>query len=111
MSLDLTLTLKALPISREAGFPQVFDTIIKGQLFRVEVDYNPEDFFTLTLYSPTGEIICEGKKIVYGADVLNGVVHHALPSEGLKLIAIDPSGELGEVTKHTLDLGVKVYAI
>lgn len=97
-----------LPIDPAVGFPQRFQCRIAGVLLGFEVRYNAMgDFFTIDIMDQDGDVIVSGKPIVYGADLLEGIVDDRLP--GVMIVAADTAGVHDRVGRDALGVDVHLY--
>ena len=98
--------VRRLPVDIDAGFPQRFQCRVAGVLLGVEVRYNSEgDFYTIDVYDAEGSPIVLGKTVVYGADLLGGIVDDRLPD--VMIVAANTAGAHDSAGKG--DFGVDVH--
>lgn len=89
--------------------PYEFDITLKGETFRLVVNYNYlNDFFTIDLYK-NGEILVLGEKIVYARPLFLSCLHKNIPRP--YIIPFDFSENTDRVTFENLNEEVFLYLV
>lgn len=97
---------RRLPVDVGAGFPQRFQTRVAGVLLRFEVRYNGvADLYTVDIYDQRGEPIVYGRPVIYGANLLDGIVDDRLPP--VRIVPADMAGKRQYVGRDVF--GVEVH--
>lgn len=99
---------RRLPIDVNAGFPQRFQTRVAGVLLTFEVRYNGmADMYTMDIYDQDGEPIVYGRPVVYGANLLDGIVDDRLPP--VAIVAGDTAGKHDRAGKGVFGIDVHLW--
>lgn len=97
-----------LPVDVEVGFPQRFRCRVAGVMLEFEARYNPDgDFYTIDIYDQDGDVIVYGKPVVYGADLLAGVVDDRLPA--VAIVAGDTANRHQHAGKGVFGVDVHLW--
>ncbi|ASS66372.1 MULTISPECIES: hypothetical protein [unclassified Paenibacillus] len=89
----------------KAQIPYQFEIELTGELYRMEIQYNPDfDFFTVDLYRGD-ELLATGQKLVYGVPLWRAIWDERFPD-----VAIVPYDLAEKETRITWDnLGESVF--
>lgn len=110
------MILEYLPINKNNIFkkPQKFTLSIRQEIFQINVSYNSfdQEFYFSMYRDVDGRPIIEGRKIVFGNDLLENIVDEAIP-ENVNIIVVNSTSEIDEfkVTKDNFMVEVKPYLI
>lgn len=97
-----------LPLDIGAGFPQRFECRVAGVILGFEFRYNSEgDFYTVDIFDGSGAGIVEGVPVVYGSDILAGIVDDRLPEASI--IVADTAGQRGHAGRGALGVDVLLW--
>lgn len=110
------MILNYLPVDREQIFnrPEKFIIDIEQTLYQINVSYNNHDksfYFSMYLDENKKPLI-EGRKIVYGQNLLENIIDDDLP-EDVNIIVVNTAEDLeeDEVTKDNFMKEVKPYIL
>lgn len=99
-----------LPV-KTSSLPDAFRMSIEGVRLRFTVHYNPEgDFYTITIADSQGDVILSHRPLVYGADLLAGVVDSRLP-KGVHIVPFDTAGVRDTVNRATFMADVFAFIL
>ena len=110
------MILEYLPISREDVFNKPQKTIldIKGTLYQINVSYNNFDKgFYFSMYRDVDKLpIIEGRKVVFGQDLLSNIICDCLPGD-ISIVVVNTTENIEEsrVTKDNFMVEIKPYLI
>lgn len=105
------MDLEVLPIDKEniKMMPDRFTIEVEGVQLIFQFSYNVEDKkFYFNIYEEDETPIIQGRRLVYGEDMLENIHNDYLPSD-VKIIPLDFSGEESEITYNTLMESIKPY--
>lgn len=100
-----------LPVDTEniKKSPDLFSINLLGERLNFKISWNiVENAFYFDLFHIDGDIIVQGKRIVYGEDLLENITNEKLP-EALKILVLDFTGENQNVTYENFMGDVKPY--
>lgn len=101
-------TISHLPIDVNVGFPQRFKCRVAGVLLEFECRYNPNgDVYTMDIYDQDGNVIVYGKPIVYGSNLLDGIVDDRLPP--VAIVAGDTANKHQRAGKGVFGVDVHLW--
>lgn len=106
------MELNYLPIEVEniKESPDLFEVEINNVTLIFLVYYNKiYDYFGFNIYSKDGEVIIEGRKIVYGVNMFSDVVDNRLPN--VKIYPYSKNSEITSITYNNFMDDVKPYIV
>lgn len=105
----VTVDREWLEIDRDS-IPYSIYVDLRGTIIQFEFHYNTiSDSFTVNLSDQDGGIIVEGKRIVYGADLLSSIVDDRLPPT-LAIVPMDDAGMHQDITWNNIS-DIKLFFV
>lgn len=110
------MILQYLPINKKDIFkrPEIFLMEIEESIYEISVSYNvyDEDFYFSMYEEVTGDPIIEGRRIVFGNDLLENIKNDHLPNN-TSIIVVNARNSLDgyKVTKDNFMEEIKPYLI